>query len=176
MKCLLLVTLVMMDPGKNWLCGYGKFITQVSLFCKAKMDSIPSVDFNSFHNNNLQWIDGWNLTVNARLIRELALRESRIVSKEEILASKFPPRSMCPKCFLDKDMETWDPKEVFNFLEMRYWPSNGVHHHRNLNGETGTPLSSKGLFVICIPLLYIPLILLNQYIRKSKASEAQKNR
>lgn len=55
-------------------------------------------------------------------MKESAERDDRIVSKEEELAAKFPSRQLCPKCWLDDDMERYNRDAVFNFLQGWYWP------------------------------------------------------
>lgn len=55
-------------------------------------------------------------------MREFASREHRNITKEEIIASKFPTIQMCPNCWLDSNLEAFDPDEVSLFLKRWYWP------------------------------------------------------
>ena len=115
--------------------------------------------------------------MNVRLTRELANRESRAVTKEELIASKFPTRDMCKTCFLDNDMETWDRREVFKFLQQWYWPSVGKGHARSIetNQEGGTQLSTRGLLVICTPLFLLFFVFVKDFCHKTKKATSRKN-
>jgi len=121
-------------------------------------------------------------SVNVRLVHEAAERERRIVSKEETIASKFPTKGMCPKCWLDGDMEVWDPAEVFNFLQQWYWPSDGsrsassIDVHRR-NSVEGTPISSRvGICLILVPICFFVCIFGNKSARNTKEVSSRKNR
>jgi hypothetical protein len=69
------------------------------------------------------WLWEVHNSVNARLMTEAAQRQNREVSHEELLASKFPTKKMCPNCWLDKNMTKWDNRSVFHFLEEWFWPN-----------------------------------------------------
>ena len=69
------------------------------------------------------WLWEVHNSVNARLMREAALRQNREVTAEETLASKFPTKKMCPDCWLDENMTKWDNATVFRFLDEWYWPN-----------------------------------------------------
>lgn len=68
------------------------------------------------------WLFDVHNAVNVRLMRESAERDDRIVSNAEELAAKFPSRQLCPKCWLDDDMEKYNRDAVFDFLQGWYWP------------------------------------------------------
>ena len=115
--------------------------------------------------------------VNVRLAREAADREERAISKEELLASKFPTKAMCPRCFLD-------PNEVFDFLQQRYWPSDGtrtIDHRSSSSMEggvsvKGTPLSTVGLCAILVPLFVLVFIFGKEFLTRAKKASSRKNR
>ena len=64
----------------------------------------------------------YRMSVNVRLMRESAERNNRVLTKAEELAAKFPSRRLCPDCWVDDDMEKWNPEVVFEFLRGWYWP------------------------------------------------------
>jgi len=68
------------------------------------------------------WLWEVHNSVNARLMREAALRQNRNVTLEEKLASQFPTKRMCPECWRDDNMTHWDDSRVFRFLDAWYWP------------------------------------------------------
>ncbi|KAL7542686.1 hypothetical protein ACHAXR_011992 [Thalassiosira sp. AJA248-18] len=68
------------------------------------------------------WLWEVHNSVNARLMKEAAQRQNREVSNEEIVASKFPTKKLCPECWLDENMTKWDNATVFRFLDEWYWP------------------------------------------------------
>eukprot|EP00584_Thalassiosira_punctigera_P012723 CAMPEP_0172547888 /NCGR_PEP_ID=MMETSP1067-20121228/17314_1 /TAXON_ID=265564 ORGANISM="Thalassiosira punctigera, Strain Tpunct2005C2" /NCGR_SAMPLE_ID=MMETSP1067 /ASSEMBLY_ACC=CAM_ASM_000444 /LENGTH=736 /DNA_ID=CAMNT_0013335037 /DNA_START=252 /DNA_END=2462 /DNA_ORIENTATION=+ len=70
------------------------------------------------------WLWEVHNSVNARLMKEAALRQNREVTPEETLASNFPTKKMCPDCWLDENMTKWDNATVFRFLDDWYWPNN----------------------------------------------------
>jgi hypothetical protein len=69
------------------------------------------------------WLWEVHNDVNARLMKEAALRQNRNVTHEETLASMFPTKKMCPDCWLDENMTKWDNATVFKFLDEWYWPA-----------------------------------------------------
>ncbi|KAL7523657.1 hypothetical protein ACHAWF_000613, partial [Thalassiosira exigua] len=68
------------------------------------------------------WLWEVHNSVNARLMKEAAQQQNRLVSNDETLASRFPTKKMCPDCWLDQNMTKWDNDRVFRFLEDWYWP------------------------------------------------------
>jgi len=68
------------------------------------------------------WLWEVHNSVNARLMEEAAMRQNREVTTEETMASKFPTKKLCPGCWLDENMTTWDNATVFRFLDEWYWP------------------------------------------------------
>lgn len=69
------------------------------------------------------WLWEVHNDVNARLMKEAAQRQNRNVTREEIMASMFPTRKMCPDCWLDENMTKWDNATVFKFLDEWFWPA-----------------------------------------------------
>jgi hypothetical protein len=70
------------------------------------------------------WLWEVHNSVNARLMKEAAQRQNREVTHEELLASKFPTKKMCPSCWLNANMTEWDNRSVFQFLDAWFWPNN----------------------------------------------------
>jgi hypothetical protein len=68
------------------------------------------------------WLWEVHNSVNERLMKEAAQRENRKVTHQETLASRFPTKKMCPDCWLDANMTTWDNSKVFRFLDNWFWP------------------------------------------------------
>ncbi len=118
----------------------------------------------------------FTIAVNSRLARELADRDGRVITKNELIASKFPTKKMCPRCFLDKDMDTWDSNEVFDFLQQRYWPSDAIDHRSLSNSELkGTKLSTPGFFIILIPLFLSILFFRKDFLKRARKASSRKN-
>ena len=69
------------------------------------------------------WLWEVHNSVNARLMKEAAQRENRLVTHDETLASMFPTKRMCRGCWLDANMTKWDDEKVFQFLNDWYWPN-----------------------------------------------------
>ena len=69
------------------------------------------------------WLWEVHNSVNARLMKEAALRQNREVTAEETLASNFATKKMCPDCWLDENMTKWDNATVFRFRDEWYWPN-----------------------------------------------------
>ena len=84
------------------------------------------------------WLWEVHNSVNARLMKEAALRQNRNVTHEETLASKFPTMKMCPDCWLDANMTKWDNANVFRFLDEWYWPNNEPADKQFKSVITGT--------------------------------------
>lgn len=70
------------------------------------------------------WLWEVHNSVNARLMKEAAQRQNRKVTDDETVASRFPTMKLCPDCWLDENMTTWDNAAVFGFLNELYWPTN----------------------------------------------------
>ena len=104
------------------------------------------------------WLWEVHNSVNARLMTEAAQRQNREVTHEELLASKFPTKKMCPGCWLDTNMTKWDNRSVFHFLDEWFWPdseptdlqfksviSGEVKERLIVDGNVDLPLSKEGL-------------------------------
>lgn len=123
------------------------------------------------------WLWEVHNAVTRRIMKEAADRDHRVLSKEEEIASKFPSRKMCRRCWLDRGQESWDSQEIITFLKGWYWPigtSNISILHRNMNSldqKDGTPLSWTGFYFIMIPILYLMYHFGKEYIQiKSNAN------
>ena len=68
------------------------------------------------------WLWEVHNSVNTRLMIEAAQRQNREVTHEELLASKFPTKRMCPGCWLDANMTKWNNRSVSHFLDEWFWP------------------------------------------------------
>ena len=119
-----------------------------------------------------------NVSVNKRLMIELAEREKRIVTKQELLASKFPTTVMCPQCWLDGDMEMWDKKEVFYFLQHWYWPSDNDYaiSVRNNSSTEGVPLPVGSVMRLVLLMVVIVCCFFGRSsLQKANKSAAHKS-
>ena len=67
------------------------------------------------------WLWEVHNSVNVRLMREAATAEDRTVTQSEKLASIFPPPELCPNCWEDDTLSSYDKDEVFAFLKRWYW-------------------------------------------------------
>jgi len=66
-----------------------------------------------------QWLFEFHNTVNARLSREQAEQEKRTISKSQEIASQWPSRYACAKCYQADG--TWQLDNVYKFLRIEYW-------------------------------------------------------
>ncbi len=128
---------------------------------------LPEIPDNESSSETAVWLWEVHNDVNLRLMNEAAERDRREISKEEILASKFPTKRLCPKCWLDEDMETFDFDEVAKFLSTWYWPEGNHEYASNINSldvhradsSEGTTLSSLGLYMVTIPIILVLLMM-----------------
>ena len=140
------------------------------------------------------WLWEVHNSVNARLMREAAQRQNRNVTHEEILASQFPTKRMCPECWRDDNMTQWDDSRVFEFLESWYWPelelvneqftavargndfverevSRGTHNsfHDNAATSSTVPSSRAGTgFVFLLCTVTVSLLVLTVTLKSRK--------
>ena len=90
----------------------------------TRLKSEINVDTKDGSSKELaMWLWEVHNDVNSRLMKEAAQRQNRNVTQEETLASMFPTQKMCPDCWLDENMTTWDNDTVFKFLDDWYWPT-----------------------------------------------------
>ncbi len=93
------------------------------------------------------WLWEVHNSVNERLMNEAAQRQNREVTHQETLASKFPTRKMCPNCWLDENMSTWDNSKVFHFLDDWFWPNHEPFDEQFMAAIAGTAEFEEGLLV-----------------------------
>ena len=67
------------------------------------------------------WLWEVHNSINVRIMREQAIAQHRNVTKAESLAAVFPPKELCPHCWHDDTLTTYDREEVFIFLKRWYW-------------------------------------------------------
>lgn len=65
------------------------------------------------------WLFETHNAVNARLFREKADRENRLATPAEEVATQWPAKNVCPKCWLDSG--GWDEESVYKYLRTEYW-------------------------------------------------------
>lgn len=65
------------------------------------------------------WLFETHNAVNGRLLRERADRENRVANPQEVVASQWPSKVVCPKCWLDTG--GWNEDAVYKYLRTEYW-------------------------------------------------------
>lgn len=65
------------------------------------------------------WLFETHNAINARLVRERATREKREATAEEIEASQWPSKRVCPTCWSESG--GYDDEIVYKFLRTEYW-------------------------------------------------------
>ena len=156
----------------------------ISMDMDMDMDARGGVEVTN--RETALWLWEVHNGVNSRLMKEAAERERRIVSKQEILASKFPTKNMCPQCWLNDNMEEWNVEEVFSFLQKWYWTIDGngqdggggrsatwMDGHRVDAG--GTPLSAMGLGLAVAPFCLVLVLFFGRTFTIVKRSSYTKN-
>lgn len=91
------------------------------------------------------WLWEVHNSVNERLMKEAAQRQNRKVTHQETLASRFPTKKMCPDCWLDANMTTWDNAQVFSFLDDWFWPEYEPSDEQFMAVIAGTAEVKEGL-------------------------------
>lgn len=145
--------------------------------CTRLITDVMNLDEEFASKEVALWLFEVHNAVNVRLMRESAEREERVLTKAEELASKFPSREICPKCWLDDGMEKWNREVVFDFLKDWYWPTINEGELNALSMEEGYSLQSYhplSLAWLCL----VGLSLLSYYTKRKwtiiKASKSDK--
>lgn len=119
------------------------------------------------------WLWEVHNAVNLRIMKEAAEREGREISKEEIVSSKFPSKQMCHACWLDREQNSWDSSEIFNFLNTWYWPmdessTSSVARQMSSMEQNDYDLSWSGFYLSILPLMCVLYLLIKDCLPKER--------
>jgi Erv1 / Alr family/Thioredoxin len=126
------------------------------------------------------WLFETHNAVNQRLLLELAQREHRVASAEEVASRNWPSDRLCPRCWLDGG--GWNETAVYLFLRTQYWVEDFVSsEYRNEIGEDRSDrthmnahedafhMTSRLLLIVQLLLPLIIVGLLATYYAKKRA-------